>query len=138
VRSLGADLACHLNCSGHVSKLRRLASGEFDLRQALTLEQFKQIVDKQELDQRLITPAQALSNYPELRVTYLAANNIRQGGSLNSREFLDPGCRRRGPYRVLDPDNNLVAVVSPAGHGANKGHERETKFKALRVFGSIS
>jgi tRNA pseudouridine55 synthase len=138
VRSLGVDLARQLNCSGHISKLRRLASGEFDLRQALTLEQFKQIVDKQELDQRLITPAQALSNYPEIRVTYLAANSMRQGGSLTSRELLAPVSRREGPYRVLDPDNNLVAVVSQAGHGASKGDEGETKFKALRVFGAIS
>jgi hypothetical protein len=29
-------------------------------------------------------------------------------------------------------------VVSQAGHGANKGDEGETKFKALRVFGAIS
>ena len=137
VRSLGADLARHLDCSGHLSKLRRLASGEFDLRQALTLEQFKQIVDKEEVNQRLITPAQALSNYPEIKVTYSAANNIRRGGRLNLREFFDPESRPKGPYRVLDPDNNLVAVVSKAGQGANEGHEEEIKFKALRVFGSV-
>jgi len=138
VRSLGVDLACHLNCSGHVSKLRRLASGGFDLRQALSLEQFKEIVEKGELGQRLITPAQALSDYPELRVTYATANNIRQGGSLNSTEFLDPESSLDGPYRVLDPDNNLVAMVSKSGQGVNDGHEGESTFRTLRVFGIIS
>ena len=138
VRSLGADLACHLNCCGHVSKLRRLASGEFDLREALTLEQFRQTVDKEELDQRLISPAQALSNYPVIKVTYLTANNIRQGGSLNLREFIDPESRVEGPYRVLDPDNNLVAMVSKVDQGVNERHEGEIKFKNLRVFRPIS
>ena len=137
VRSLGADLAGHLECSGHVSGLRRLASGEFNLRQALTLEQFEQIVDKGEVYQRLITPAQALSHYPEIKVTYLAANNIRRGGSLNLKEFFEPESRVQGPYRVVDPDNNLVAMVSKAGQGATEGCEKEIKFKSLRVFGTI-
>jgi tRNA pseudouridine55 synthase len=138
VRSLGVDLALHLNCRGHVSKLRRLASGGFDLRQALTLEQFKQIVERDELGQRLITPAQALVDYPELRVTYAAAKNVRQGGNLNSTEFLDPKPRLEGPYRVLDPDNNLVAMVSKSGQAFNDGREGEATFKTLRVFGLVS
>jgi tRNA pseudouridine55 synthase len=138
VRSLGADLACHLDCRGHVSSLRRLASGEFDLRQALTLEQFEQIVDEGEVYQRLITPGQALSDYPEIKVTYLAANHIRRGGSLNVREFLEPESRPQGPYRVVDPDNNLVAVVSKACQEAKDDHQEEITFKTLRVFGPIS
>jgi tRNA pseudouridine55 synthase len=138
VRSLGADLACHLNCRGHVSKLRRLASGGFDLKQALTFEQFTELADKGSLDQNLIRPAQALSTYPEIRVTYGAANNIRQGGNLNSREFIVPECSLEGPYRVLDPDNNLVAMVSKACQEANDGHQEEIAFKTLRVFGPIS
>ena len=138
VRSLGVDLAFHLNCNGHVSKLRRLASGGFDLKQALTLEQFKQVVEKGELGQRLITPAEALADYPELRVTYGAANNIRQGGSLNSTEFIEPKCSLEGPYRVLDPDNKLVAMVARSGEAINDGHEGEITFKTLRVFRLIS
>ena len=138
VRSLGADLAGHLSYSGHVSKLRRLASGGFDLGQALTLERFEQIVDKGELGQKLISPAQALSNYPELRVSEVVASTIRQGGRLNSREFLDSQSSLEGPYRVLDPDNNLVAMVAKSGQVANDGHKGEITFKTLRVFGRIS
>ena len=138
VRSLGADLASHLNCSGHVSTLRRLASGGFDLRDALTLEELKELVDKGQLGHRLITPAQALSHYPELRVSYVVADYLRQGGSLNLREFHDPESRLEGPCRVLDPDNNLVAMVSKSDQEAKEWHEGEIKFKTLRVFGPIS
>ena len=138
VRSLGADLSCHLNCRGHVSKLRRLASGGFDLKQALTLEEFTELVDKGSLEQNLISPAQALSTYPEIRVTSMAAQNIRQGGRLNPGEFIIPECSLEGPYRVLDPDNNLVAMVSKASQRANDDHQEEITFKTLRVFGPIS
>ncbi|MCG6918872.1 MAG: tRNA pseudouridine(55) synthase TruB [Deltaproteobacteria bacterium] len=138
VRSLGVDLALHLNCNGHVSKLRRLASGRFDLKQALPLEQFKEIVEKGELGPRLITPAEALADYPELRVSYGVANNIRQGGSPSSTEFFEPKPSLEGPYRVLDPDNKLVAMVAKSGQASNGGHAGEITFKTLRVFGLIS
>jgi tRNA pseudouridine55 synthase len=138
VRSLGVDLASHLNCNGHVSMLRRLASGGFDLQQALTVKEFKQVVEKGELGQRLITPAQALADYPELRVTYATADNIRQGVSLNSLEFLDPKSSPEGPHRVLDPDNKLVAMVAKGGQAIQDGEEGEITFKTLRVFGRIS
>lgn len=138
VRSLGVDLARHLNCNGHVSKLRRLASGGFDLKESLTLNQFKQIFEKGELGQRLITPAQALADYPTLRVTYATADSIRQGGSLNSQEFLDPQSSVEGRYRVLDPDSRLVAMVAKSGQATNDKHEGEITFKTLRVFGLIS
>ncbi|MDH3801766.1 MAG: tRNA pseudouridine(55) synthase TruB, partial [Deltaproteobacteria bacterium] len=60
VRSLGVDLARHLNCNGHVSQLRRLASGGFNLRQAVTLEQLEESMARGELHQLLMTSAQAL------------------------------------------------------------------------------
>ena len=138
VRSLGVDLARHLNCCGHVSKLRRLASGGFDLSQAVSLEEFRQLVDKNELGLRLITPAQALVEYPDLRVSHRVAKNIRQGGTLNSEEYFHSDSSLVGPYRVLDPDNNLVAVVSESVKGVNESPERGSDFKTLRVFGSIS
>jgi hypothetical protein len=68
----------------------------------------------------------------------LAANNIRRGVSLKLREFFEPESRPEGPYRVLDPDNNLVAMVAKSGQGTNGGHEGEITFKTLRVFGRIS
>jgi tRNA pseudouridine55 synthase len=140
VRSLGVDLARHLNCSGHVSQLRRLASGGFNLRQAVTLEQLEESMARGELHQLLMTSAQALDCYPELRVSPLDAKRIRQGFALDSIQFLDPGSSPgwpAGTYKVLDPDNNLVAMVSKAAKVANDRHEGGVTFKTLRVFGAV-
>ncbi|PNV83643.1 MAG: tRNA pseudouridine(55) synthase TruB [Desulfobacteraceae bacterium] len=140
VRSLGVDLARHLNCSGHVSQLRRLASGGFNLRQAVTLEQLEESMARGELHQLLMTSAQALDCYTELRVSPLDAKRIRQGFTLDSIQFLDPGSSPgwpAGTYKVLDPDNNLVAMVSKAAKVANDRHEGGVTFKTLRVFGAV-
>ena len=140
VRSLGVDLARHLNCNGHVSQLRRLASGGFNLRQAVTLEQLEESMARGELHRLLMTSAQALDCYPKLRVSPLDAKRIRQGFTLDSIQFLDPGSSPgwpAGPYKVLDPDNNLVAMVSKAAKVANDRQEGGVTFKTLRVFGAV-
>jgi tRNA pseudouridine55 synthase len=137
VRSLGVDLAQYLNCRAHVSQLRRLGSGEHDLRQAVTLEQLDEAVTRGELDQLLITQAEALAGYPELRVSHLAAQMIRQGGGLSSTHLLGPdrgAVWPGGPCKVLDPESNLVAMVEKSAVTQNDRQEREIKFKTLRVF----
>jgi tRNA pseudouridine55 synthase len=140
VRSLGVDLARYLNCNGHVSQLRRLASGGFNLRQAVTLEQLEESMARGELHQLLITSVQALDCYPELRVSHLDAKRIRQGSTLDSIQFLDPGPSPGWPaglHKILDPDNNLVAMVSKAAKAANDRQEGGVTFKTLRVFGPV-
>ena len=141
VRSLGVDLAHYLNCKGHVSQLRRLSSGGFDLTHALTLEQLDETVARGELDQVLVTQAQALADYPELRVSDLAAKRIRQGGTLNSTHLLGPDLSQLwsvGPFKVLDSESNLVAMVEKTAKAVNDRQEKEITFKTLRVFGPVS
>ena len=43
-----------------------------------------------------------------------------------------------GPYKVLDPEGNLVAMVEESDKDLNVRQEREIKFKTLRVFGPVS
>jgi hypothetical protein len=93
------------------------------------------------LHQVLITSVQALDCYPELRVSHLDAKRIRQGSTLDSSQSLDPGPSLgwpAGTYKVLDPDNNLVAMVSKTAKVANDGQEEGVTFKTLRVFGSVA
>ena len=140
IRSLGVDLARYLNCCSHVSQLRRLASGGFDLDRAVPLEKLDGIVSKGELDQVLIPLAQALHDYPELRVSHPAAKKLRQGRILHGTEFQAGEHGRallKGPYKVLDPEDNLVAMVVKSDDEAlNNGEENTSKLEILRVFAS--
>jgi hypothetical protein len=104
------------------------------------MEQLEEMVVKGELDRVLLTLVQALEGYPELRVSRLAANRIRQGGTLNSSHLLDPdrsGIWPDGPHKVLDPDNNLVAMVAKSAAAETDGEDKQITFKTLRVFGPV-
>jgi tRNA pseudouridine55 synthase len=139
VRTLGLDLARSLNCGGHLSQLRRLRSGGFHLEQAVTLERLDEIVAAGKVDRVLIHPARALEAYPELRVSRSAAEKVRRGVILGANEVLgafpDEGWPE-GPYRVLDTNDDLVAMVTRDG-GADGEQEGEMRFKPLRVFRGI-
>ena len=141
IRSLGVDLARRLGCNGHISQLRRLCSDGFDLKQAVTLKHLEEMVGEAELNQALITPAQALTGYPAAKVSHPDAKRVRQGGTLDSAQFLGPGPGQSwtsGPIKVLDPDDNLVAIVSKTAEAANDGQHGEIIFKTLRVFRPVS
>jgi tRNA pseudouridine55 synthase len=134
------DLAGYLNCCSHVSQLRRLASGGFDVNQAIPLEKLDGIVSKGELHQLLIPLAQALSDYPELRVSHPVAKQLRQGRIFHGFELQAGECGRalpKGPYRALDPEDNLVAMVAKSDdESLNNGEENTCKLEILRVFAS--
>jgi tRNA pseudouridine55 synthase len=139
VRSLGRDLAHHLNCCGHVNQLRRVRIGWFHESQALTLEQLDEILSKGELGQVLVSPAQALQGYPEVQVSHLTARKIRQGSTLEATQVLsyeEGQLWPEGPCKVVDPDADLVAMVTRSSGDCGCCQEGKITYKTLRVFGT--
>jgi tRNA pseudouridine55 synthase len=136
VRSLGAHLGRRLRSGAHVSRLRRLRSGSFTLEQALTPAELAVAVAAGQLTRLMVPAAEALKEFPDLRVSYLGARRLRQGVALERAEPLgDNGGRgwAQGLYRVLDPDDQLVALVARSNR-AQMGEE--PPFETLRVFGT--
>ena len=136
VRSLGARLGRRLRCGAHVSRLRRLRSGSFTLEQAVTPTELAAAVATGELTRIMIPTAEGLKEFPDLRVSHAGARRLRQGVALGRAEPLrDNGGRGwpQGVYRVLDPDDHLVALVTRSK--ADQMSE-EAPFETLRVFGT--
>lgn len=79
VRSIARDLGEALGCHGHVSTLRRLWSGPFDVDEAVTLDQIESLAKSSDLDQFLHPLEIALEEVPELRCTAEAAARLRHG-----------------------------------------------------------
>jgi tRNA pseudouridine55 synthase len=93
IRTLAEDIGESLGCGAHLSSLRRVATGHFDISQCITLEALQALSE----DERLACLKPVDSLLPDHTRLALDADN--------SGRFLS-GLRRRGPWQ----DNERVAV----------------------------
>ncbi|PAT44050.1 tRNA pseudouridine(55) synthase TruB [Vandammella animalimorsus] len=93
IRTLGEDIGNALGCGGHLTMLRRVATGGLHVQDAITLEQLEALPEDQRL-QALHPVETLLQVWPQITL-----------GHDDAGRFLS-GMRRRGPW----PDAPQVAV----------------------------
>jgi tRNA pseudouridine55 synthase len=77
VRSLAHDLGTVLGCGAHLAALRRVASGPFDLGQAITLSELER--EPERAAGRLVAAAALLPDWPLAELTGEGRNRLLQG-----------------------------------------------------------
>jgi tRNA pseudouridine55 synthase len=119
VRSLAHDLGQSLGCGAHLVTLRRTRSGEFDLEQAVPLEE----VERQGRGaSALIVPLERMVTWlPGLRLTAHGVRRAVHGSPLTASDLADAspeGVPRRGEgdepvsrVRLFDERGSLVAIA---------------------------
>ncbi len=85
IRSLAEDIGDVLGCGGSVTKLRRLAVGNFAIEQCYTIEQLQEMSGEQQRE-ILIAVDEPLISMPIINLTEQQAQAIRQGRSLQIDE----------------------------------------------------
>jgi tRNA pseudouridine55 synthase len=111
IRTLAADVGARLGVGAHLVSLRRLGSGRFSLEDAVTPEQLEELAGAGRLPDALITMADAVSDYPAVKVDGADADAISHGRPL-------PATGLPGPVAVLDGEGRLLAMVEDAGDAA--------------------
>ena len=99
IRVLGEDIGEALGCGAHLTFLRRIATGGFDISRCVTLEGLEAMSEEERLAQLL--PAEAL----------VAGHTTVTLGAEDATRFLS-GLRRRGDW----PDAPQVAVFGREPH----------------------
>ncbi len=82
IRSIAEDLGKVLGCGAHVSALRRLASGPYDLQDAVTLDQLAELLEDQGAAAlyKLLKPASSsVEHWPAVKLPEVTASYLRQG-----------------------------------------------------------
>ena len=79
IRSLGRDLARRLGTAGHISALRRLSVGKFDVKDSISLDFLTSLRDSACAYKNVISLLTALDDIPALSVTPEDAVRIRMG-----------------------------------------------------------
>jgi tRNA pseudouridine55 synthase len=113
VRSVAHDLGISLGCGAHLVRLRRTGSGEFSLRQSMSLKEFDQS-SIEALTARLIPLNHVLTEYPALRVdteteTAIALGKVFSCGNIQG----PPRSGETSWHRVLSPEGLLIALAKP-------------------------
>jgi tRNA pseudouridine55 synthase len=104
IRSLAADIGAALGGGAHLRNLRRTAIGSFTLDEATSIEQVA-----------VRPPAEALRDYASVAVSDEVAAAVGHGKVLPLDVL---GATGEGPWAVLGPTGDLLAVYEPHERGA--------------------
>lgn len=121
VRSVAHELGQNLGCGAHLTRLRRLRSGEFPIEQAISLSDLRPetVAD---LSLRLIPLEGVLTEYPTLQVTREVEPSIAVGKVFScARPMGRPAVGEAFWHRVLSSDGRLIALAKPVVPPADTG-----------------
>jgi tRNA pseudouridine55 synthase len=79
IRSLARDIARALGTVGHVTYLRRIKAGPFDLSHAISLDKLAESAKRHDLEQILLPLRAGLDDIPALSLDPDQAGALRQG-----------------------------------------------------------
>ncbi len=108
LRSVAHDLGQMAGCGAHLDSLRRTAVGEFQLKDAHTLEEIEQVAQGGEGVQGLLVhPRTLLPSLPAVTVTDEIAARIRHGQPINLLEL-----SRAREVKVFYGQRDLIAIAT--------------------------
>jgi tRNA pseudouridine55 synthase len=131
IRSLAADLGRRLGPGAHLTSLRRLKSGTFDVRDALGVKKLESLSKDSVFQGKVIPLYEALPDMLEIRVDDLMARKIRNGWQPLWKDVMrcDFPDSFEG-YLKLAKGEELVGI----GKAESSQGERKTSLKIVRVF----
>mgnify|MGYP002153796782 CR=1 FL=1 len=106
VRSLVHDVGRRLGCGAHVCELRRLASGEFTEKEALTLERLRELQAQGRTQEALAPAEELLPEFPPYKLPPAAVAAV-----LHGRDFRTFPPLNWPRIKVLGPDGRLLAIA---------------------------
>lgn len=127
VRSLARDIAEKCETLGHVTSLRRLATGPFDESQAIPLEKLEELGQESALLEYLVDPIHALAGIPAVDLDPTEAARIRNGNPV-------PLVRRSQIDRLGDVSLEDEVVLTTEGQLLALARFEPGQLQPFRVF----
>ncbi|HEY1497195.1 MAG TPA: tRNA pseudouridine(55) synthase TruB [Candidatus Solibacter sp.] len=108
MRSIAHDLGQALGCGAHLQELRRLASGEFELDQACTLEQLELLAAEDRLVDAIVPAGKLLPGIPSVFVDDITVAQIRNGRDFPASPFRSQPASKY--VKAVTRTGDLVAI----------------------------
>jgi tRNA pseudouridine55 synthase len=107
MRSVAHDMGQLIGCGAHLASLRRTAVGEFELADALTLEELAEAMKTGETDDIFIHPRKLLPQFPSVTANDEIAARIRAGRPVNLPEL-----SQARMVKVFAGQRELIAIAT--------------------------
>lgn len=121
VRTVAVTIGERLGYPAHMSHLRRIASGVFNISDCVTIDQFKQKVEEQTLT--LLTLEEAMADYPSVTVDSWVEKLVRNGVQLYPNQVSNIA---DSPFAIYNQEGQCLAVYEK--------HSTEELMKSVRGF----
>ncbi len=108
MRSLAHDLGQLMGCGAHLEELRRVASAEFEIADARTLEQLQSLANDGRLMDAMVPASKMLPGMPGVYVDDVTVTHIRQGRNFPASPFRSDAASRH--VKALSREGDLVAI----------------------------
>ena len=108
LRSIAHDAGQVLGCGAHLKNLRRIASGDFKIGSARTLEQLAILSEEGRLAEALVPAAQLLPEFPAEMVDAVTAGQIRNGRDFRVSPFRSHTGTRF--VKAVNSEGDLIAI----------------------------
>jgi len=109
IRTLAMDIGEQLGCGAHLSALRRVAIGRFDVAAAISLDAFDAL-DLAGRDAVLLPVDAMVADYPVLQLDAQEALHVCQG-----RRIRPAAAGVADTYRLYDPDDRFLGLADLGG-----------------------
>jgi tRNA pseudouridine55 synthase len=108
MRSIAHDLGQALGCGAHLTELRRMASGEFELSHARTIAQLESLAADERLLDALVPSGQMLPAMPSVLVDEVVTAQIRHGRNFAASAFRSEPASRL--VKAVTRQGELIAI----------------------------
>lgn len=135
IRSFAYHLGQNLGCGATIWELRRTKLGPYQVEEALSLEQLRDLAKENEWEEHLITLANVLGHLPRVVIGEEGHQKVRHGVVFKPTDVLEFDHFQKDRWvRILDPEEQLLAVGRSLCDSANLLTSPEaTLFKYERV-----
>lgn len=112
IRTLCADMGDALGCGGHLKRLRRTASCQFSIADALDLDRLEALKNRRMLGQAVVGMSEALPFIPAVVADDGLAGKVQNGMKLSEKDLpASPERSRDGFFKIVDRCGRLIAVL---------------------------
>ncbi|MEJ2655668.1 MAG: tRNA pseudouridine(55) synthase TruB [Desulfobacterales bacterium] len=115
IRTLCADIGASLGCGGHLKDLRRIESSGFTIKEAITIEELKDLTLSNKIYNRIISMSNALKDFPCHTADNILTHKIKHGFILSKNDIkFEPANVSEGFMKIVDTEKQLIAVLKYA------------------------